>query len=118
MKSDAATGPRPEPSLAMRMASADMEDAFETGAPPFDADMRTESDAESIDDRRPADVEPPAADMGGRVNAARATYGHKDRIGVAADGGPVLSVGAAMTTPSPPQPGDTSADDEPEPSHV
>lgn len=118
MKSDTATGPGPEPSLAMRMASADMKDAFETGAPPFDADTRPESDPESIDDRRPADVEPPAVDMGGRVNAARATYGHIDRVGVAADGGPVLSVGAAMTTPSPPPSVGTSADDEPEPPHV
>ncbi len=102
----------------MRMAFANiMEDAIETGAPPFDADTRPELDAESIDGRRPTDVELPNEDMGGRVDAARATYGHKDRIGVAAGGGPVLSVGAAMTTPSSPQPGGTAAEDEPEPSN-
>ncbi len=33
---DAPTGPGPEPSLAAGMAAAVVEDAFETGAPPFD----------------------------------------------------------------------------------
>ena len=37
---DAPSWPGPEPSLAMRMARANMSDAFETGVPPFDGDAR------------------------------------------------------------------------------
>ena len=79
--SNAPSGGGPEPSLASRMDIADLEDAFETGAPPFDADTRPTTDDEttSLGERMRGEgsaVTPPSAvNAGGRVNAARATLG-------------------------------------------
>jgi hypothetical protein len=101
VKAEAPVGPGPEPSLAARMARADMQDAFQTGAPPFDYDTRPSAPpAHALD----LDVieSPATAEAGGRVDARRATYGSADRIGATAAGGPTQSVGAAMTTPRPP----------------
>ena len=47
---DATSGPGPEPSLAARMARADMRDAFQTGAPPFDAATRAAAPPECLSD--------------------------------------------------------------------
>lgn len=100
---DAPSGPGPEPSLAMRMARADMEDAFETGAPPFDVDTRPEETTQPTAAGRSMRIESRLVEPGGRVDAVGATYGRGDRAGAAAPGMPVQSVGAAMTTPGLPE---------------
>lgn len=93
----------PEPSLAARMARADMKDAFETGDPPFDGNSQPDAGAHRTADTS-ADERgsPTAVDLGGRVNAPRATYGRSGRVGIAAAGGPVQSVGAGMMVPKTP----------------
>lgn len=111
---DAPSGPGPEPSLAMRMARADMEDAFETGAPPFDGDTRPDVAMQPTPARISGQIESqPLGKLGGRVDAVGATFGRGDRAGAAATGIPVQSVGAAMTTPSRPDPGGMSPDADP-----
>lgn len=97
---DAPSGPGPEPSLAMRMARATIDDALQTGASPFDSDTRGDEATQPPPARTSASLEPwPVVELGGRVDAVRATYGRGDRAGAAAAGIPVQSVGAAMTTP-------------------
>ncbi len=101
---DAPSGPGPEPSLAMRMARADMEDAFETRAPPFDGDTRPDVAMQPTPARISGQIESqPLGERGGRVDAVGATFGRGDRAGAAATGVPVQSVGVAMTTPSLPE---------------
>lgn len=99
-KPDAPSAPGPEPSLAMRMARADLDDAFETGAPPFDGAARPDVATHPTPARISGQTESRLGQRGGRVDAVGATYGRGDRAGAAAAGIPVQSVGAAMTTPS------------------
>ncbi len=88
----------------MRMARADMEDAFETGAPPFDGATRPDVATHPTPARISGQTESRLGQRGGRVDAVGATYGRGDRAGAAAAGIPVQSVGAVMTTPSLPEP--------------
>lgn len=109
---DAPTGPGPEPSLALRMARSTMNDAFQTGAAPFEGDVGRDEAMPPAPAGMSGQIESqPAGERGGRVDAVGATYGRDDRAGAAAAGVPVQSVGAAMTTPSLPGPGDISTDD-------
>lgn len=111
---DAPSGPGPEPSLAMRMARATMNDAFQTEAPPFDGDTRRHEAAQRTPAGRSGRIESaPVGERGGRVDAVGATFGRGDRAGAAAAGTPVQSVGAAMTTPRLPEPGGLAPDADP-----
>jgi hypothetical protein len=88
-----------------------MNDALQTEAPPFDGDTRRDEPPQPKPGRRSGQIESrPVGELGGRVDAVGATYGRGDRAGGAAAGIPVQSVGAAMTTPSPPELGGMSPD--------
>lgn len=100
---NAARESSPEPSLAARMARADMKDAFEAGDPPFNGNSQPDPGVDRTGGTGAAERESPSAlDLGGRVNARRATYGRSGRVGLAAAGGPVQSVGAGMMVPHTP----------------
>jgi hypothetical protein len=83
MNDDAPTGPGPEPSLAARLARANVDDL----------DLERPLDADDPDATIPEqesglglDEGGPTMHGGGRVDAAGATYGHAGRIGGVASG--------------------------------
>ena len=116
INTDAPSGPGPEPSLAMRMERATMNDEFQTDAPPFDGATRRDGTSQPTMATRSGLIEPdPVRELGGRVNAVGATFGRGDRAGAAAAGIPVQSVGAAMTTTSLPERGSVPPDADPPP---
>jgi hypothetical protein len=57
INTDAPLGPGPEPSLAMRVARATMNDAFQTDAPPFDGDTRREETTQPTTTKRSGPIE-------------------------------------------------------------
>jgi hypothetical protein len=83
MNDDAPTGPGPEPSLAARLARANIDDLHVER--PLDAD---DPDA-TIPEQESGlglDEGGPTMHGGGRVDAAGATYGTADRVGNVATG--------------------------------